>query len=1337
MAASTLLGVTLVVLVAMATVAVALLVWARAEDRARVEDERAADIAREALQNSLGRVLTTLRGADGLVAERGTVDPASFRAFAEAVSTIPATGSLALEEVVTADERQRFEQATGHRIIEFVRTGVFRPAGERSMYLPIVEVWPPTAGNRRLIGLDLLSEPARRRTLTLARTTRQASFTELIPFAAGQQGLLAFKPLYASNDDGPIGYVSASFSTSVIANVLDRLPESLRVGVAVDGTSVYATSRTPASGTTRSLMLGGRRWVVTARGPAPSHNVPLAILASGLTLAALLAAFTRSRASFERRLVRASEAERDARERSELLERHASHLAAAATSRDVATSTVDDLSAAGIEIAAVYALEDGLVEVLATSGVSPESLSASVPPLLDADSAGAQAMRSGEIIEIRSGDEYDRRFPAAATRRRHTGVESVIAVPLRNTDGRVTGALVTASREPQRLNRSMRLVVIGVAEQCGLALERARLQSIDVEARRRADLLQRLTADLSAAALPQEVAEASIPYLFDAFGADLCSLGVASGDDVRTIKIPAGAVREDVEWLPVPLSTSTPTAEAIRTQAAIELHGIEPIARRYPPEVERVMRGIVSMLVVPLPRAMGAIGVAFAEHRVLRPLERQLLAEIAEELAQALERAALLERERDARLHAELMEQNAAHLAAATTRAEVAASTVADVETVGAEVVFVWRSDARGMLTRLASSNMREETSGLFYPDDGDGVVAEAMRTGRLVSVGTKEEHDGRYPAHADERALLGAESLAAVPLRAASGAVIGAIFAASSQRSWLNDDRRRLLLGVAEQTGVALERAELQADAEHSAATAAFLALVGEVVERPTRAEARARRLTDVLTDERATFAAVHLAHGDGPAGLTSISGSRPPELVDDDRWSELVARAIASRRPVSPEAGPQSLAHDEGPAVIIIPLRARGRTLGTLTLRTAADADWRPAIGPELAREIAARFSIALDNALLYEREREVSHSLQLGLLGGAIPSFDGVVVAAAYRPGTAALEVGGDWYDAFRLPSGALGLVVGDVVGHGLEAAVAMGQLRGALSALAQTGAPARILELLDSFVENVPAAATATIAYVELDPATGRIRYACAGHPPPLVVSPDGRTRYLWDGRSAPLGSTLGDGREEAVDVLDDGETLVLYTDGLVERRGASFDHGLAKLAAAAKGNTPGATTLADDLCEALLDGQSQDDDVCVLTLHRLPTVSMYRHAFPADPAELAGLRESLRMWLGEVGIGEEAERSTVLAVSEAAATAIAHCYDSDGAGIVTVVARLNGDERLDITVRDEGAWRDAASDVDRGRGLLIMQAIVDEFSIVREDGGTVLRMSRSAREKASA
>jgi serine/threonine-protein kinase RsbW len=289
---------------------------------------------------------------------------------------------------------------------------------------------------------------------------------------------------------------------------------------------------------------------------------------------------------------------------------------------------------------------------------------------------------------------------------------------------------------------------------------------------------------------------------------------------------------------------------------------------------------------------------------------------------------------------------------------------------------------------------------------------------------------------------------------------------------------------------------------------------------------------------------------------------------------------------------------------------------------------------------------------------------------------------------------------------------------------------------VSALAQTAGPALLLERLDAFVETVPSAATATLAYVELDPETGRLRYACAGHPPPLVVSPDGRTRFLWEGRSAPLGSILGDTRGEAVERLEDGETLVLYTDGLVERRSASIDAGLERLAGTARLHALGAPALAGDLCDRLLDGQVQDDDVCVLSIHRIPSVSMFSHSFPAAPRELAELRERLRSWLAEHGVEEDVERGVVLAASEAASNAVEHGYGSDGAGIVTVLAQLH-DGRLELSVRDEGTWRETRSDTDRGRGLTIMQAIVDELSIEREDGATVLRMSQSAREPTSA
>jgi serine/threonine-protein kinase RsbW len=553
------------------------------------------------------------------------------------------------------------------------------------------------------------------------------------------------------------------------------------------------------------------------------------------------------------------------------------------------------------------------------------------------------------------------------------------------------------------------------------------------------------------------------------------------------------------------------------------------------------------------------------------------------------------------------------------------------------------------------------------------------------------------------------------VPLRSTDRRVIGALLAGAADARWLTPSRRKVLLGIAEQCGVALERARLQAAGEVAAADARFLAGLAKSLERSTAVRSRAERLTHLLTEERATFAAVHLT-GDGLPRLLASSGSRPDELGDDERWRQDVELALATGRPVAPV---------EGEGFGVVPLRARGRSIGALTYRAAAGRR-EPTVSPALADEIATRAAVQLDNALLYEQERDASHALQLGLLGGGPPTFDGVVVSATYRPGTAALEVGGDWYDAFPLPSGSTAVVVGDVVGHGLDAAVAMGQLRGAVGALAQWTEPARLLEQLDAFVENVPAAATATLAFAELA-ADGRLRYACAGHPPPLVVAPDGATRFLWDGRSAPLGSVLGTQRSDAVDRLAEGETLVLYTDGLVERRAETFDVGLARLAAAARLEWSAGPGLADDIGNALLLGSAQEDDVCVLTLHRVSGAPLFSRSFLASPAELAPLRRSLRAWLGRIRLGAEATHGAILAVSEAAANAVEHGYESDGIGIVTVMARLD-DGLLRVSIRDEGRWRERRARDGRGRGLRIIEAIVDDVTIDRSNGATVVRMS---------
>ena len=1164
MAASTLLGVALVALVAFATVVVAVVVWDHEQENAEVENAAAVQQTNEALQTSLGRLLATLRGADGLVDERGNVDPASFQAFARAVAVLPAAETLALAQPVAAGERAAFEARTGLRIIESDRAGASRPAGSRPAYLPVVTVWPATAETTP--GLDLLSEPTQRRALVRAAAAREAVFTDLLTLPGGQQGLLAFKPLYAAGAraGAPIGFVSASFATRVVADILGGLPPEVRVRVQAGDDLVYESVEPPGEGAVGSLSLGGRRWVVTAQGASPSRRAPLAILVAGFVLAALLAAFTGSRMSFERRLVRANASEREARERAELLERNAAHLAAALTVRDVAESTVADLTEAGTEVAAVHALRGDVVDRLASSSAS-EVRPSTKPYALDAENAGAEAIRTGEIVEVVDGRSYDERYPTAAEARRRNEIESVIAVPLRNPEGSVIGALIAASRDPRWLDDDRRQLLLALAEQTGVALERAML----------------------------------------------------------------------------------------------------------------------------------------------------------------------FETEREARRLAQLLEQNAAHLAAAVTVEDVAASTVADLERAGfASAAVLIRFATR--IELLAAAGVPDDVGErrLSYPVESTFIGAEVLRTGKVVEIDTRSGLEPANPELAELRKVVGVGTLLAVPLRAADRKVIGVLEVGAHDPEFMTPNRRQVIQGVAEQCGLALERAQLHADAERTAAAAAFVAELAETLERSTTVSSRARRLVELLTAERATFAAVHLLE-EGDAALIAVSGSRPPETGDDARWSEYLHEAIATGRTVLPRSSEADAIRGNETRTLILPLRARGSVIGALTIRTAADARWAPAIPPAFAREIASRAAVRIDNALLYERERDVSHSLQLGLLGGGLPEVDGVVITAAYRPGTEMLEVGGDWYDAFSLPSGTIALVVGDVVGHGLEAAVAMGQLRGAVSALAQTGSPAALLGRLDAFVENVPSAATATLAYVELDVDSGRIRYACAGHPPPLVVgAADGTAKYLWDGRSPPLGAVLGDARAEAVDRLEDGETLVLYTDGLIERRGESLDVGLERLAESAARHIRAAQTLADDISDGLLRGEVQDDDVCVLTVHLQPVASVFCHTLVASPSELARFRSRLRAWLVRHHLDIGVVHSTVLAVSEAVANAIEHGYMSDGEGIVSVDARLTESDELEITVRDEGTWRERRRGEERGRGLPIIEAIVDEVSIDRSNGATVVRMRRS-------
>ena len=248
--------------------------------------------------------------------------------------------------------------------------------------------------------------------------------------------------------------------------------------------------------------------------------------------------------------------------------------------------------------------------------------------------------------------------------------------------------------------------------------------------------------------------------------------------------------------------------------------------------------------------------------------------------------------------------------------------------------------------------------------------------------------------------------------------------------------------------------------------------------------------------------------------------------------------------------------------------------------------------------------RSRLQAETARLYEHERDVARALQHSLLARAPLSEPRLAVEAVYQPGVRGLDVGGDWHDAFMLPSGRVGVVVGDVVGRGLEAASTMGQLKSAVRALATAGfEPGALLERLDAFVETAEATRMATVVYAELDLDRGVACMASAGHPPAVLSEPDAEPRLVWEGRSAPLGVYGVPTERPQVELpLREGTRLVLYTDGLVERRARPLDEGFDQLLAhAAYSREAPLAQLVHAVVTQMLAGQESPDDVCVLAL----------------------------------------------------------------------------------------------------------------------------------------
>ena len=360
--------------------------------------------------------------------------------------------------------------------------------------------------------------------------------------------------------------------------------------------------------------------------------------------------------------------------------------------------------------------------------------------------------------------------------------------------------------------------------------------------------------------------------------------------------------------------------------------------------------------------------------------------------------------------------------------------------------------------------------------------------------------------------------------------------------------------------------------------------------------------------------------------------------------------------------------------------------------------------------------------------EREHRIAETLQRSLLPDRLPEIPGVLLAARYVPASTDMEIGGDWYDVVQLPDGRVGLAIGDVAGHGLRAASTMGQLRMALRVCAlEERSPTRVVTRLRHLVRGQLGSDFATLVYLVFDPDSGTVRFANAGHPPPLVVEGKEGASYLEGGLGPPLGAVgFPDRYLDVTYHLAAGSTLFLFTDGLVERRGATIRDGLDRLKALAAASDEDLEAMCDHVLLSMVESDVSDD-VALLALRpvRLASEPLLLR-LPAEPYVLASLRQTLRRWLREIEASPQVANDILIACGEACANVIQHAYGAKEGLLEVDLVLLDG--TVEVTVRDHGTWR-PISGRDGGHGERLMQGLMDSVNVNSGSGGTIVQMKR--------
>jgi anti-sigma regulatory factor (Ser/Thr protein kinase) len=472
-----------------------------------------------------------------------------------------------------------------------------------------------------------------------------------------------------------------------------------------------------------------------------------------------------------------------------------------------------------------------------------------------------------------------------------------------------------------------------------------------------------------------------------------------------------------------------------------------------------------------------------------------------------------------------------------------------------------------------------------------------------------------------------------------------------------------------------------LDPSAERFSSLLDVLVEADRVLAAPAKTRDALSKVAQAAVSHMADFCAIELEATEGAQGVCVLAGELPPE-------HEIITERLSDGQ----------------------------RTIGTMRCATAGKFD-------DLARKVleilATGLGAVLASRALMLRERRVADRLQRALLPERLPTIDGVRFWGAYRPASDESEVGGDWFDSFTLPDGRIAISVGDVAGHGLDAAIVMGEVRQAIrTAAVAAESAAAVLHYVNRTILLRQTLGVVTAIFGIYDPASSLLVYSSAGHPPPLLAVANSEVKVLPAG-GLPLGCTDEIHSPEWTFTVPTSGHVVFYTDGLIEneRNVIAGEKRLIETVHALFFETPAngepALDPADALLERMFSRISNRDDAAALILSRTAAVPHY--VFSAVPVTASLTRAIVGTKMDELGVSREKRFGALVAVGEAIANAIEHAYRDRDPGLIRLEVVAEGSQ-IELSVEDFGHWRPFVRGLERGRGIEMMRRVMDRVQI---------------------